>query len=129
MNLIKKLETEQIKENMIDSFDIGDTVKVYYKIVEGKTERIQVFEGICIAMKRSGIGKTFTIRKISYGVGVERIFPLHSPKIDKIEITRYGKVRRSKLYFLRERVGKSAKVKELLGPKRKSKEAARAARG
>ena len=99
------------------SFRIGDTVKVHFKIVEGTTERIQVFEGIVIAINNKGISKTFTVRKISYGVGVERIFPLHSPRIAKVEVVRYGKVRRSKLYYLRDRIGKAAKVKELIRKK------------
>ncbi len=117
MNAMKALEAEQIKEK-ITEFRIGDTVKVHYKIIEGKTERVQVFEGIVIAMKRDGLRKTFTVRKISYGVGVERIFPLHSPKIAKIVRVREGKVRRSKLYYLRGRYGKAAKVAELIHRKR-----------
>ncbi len=117
MNEIKALEAEQMKENA-QEFRIGDTVKVHYKIIEGKTERVQVFEGIVIAMKRDGLRKTFTVRKISYGVGVERIFPLHSPKIAKIVRVREGKVRRAKLYYLRGRYGKSAKVAELIHRKR-----------
>lgn len=117
MNALKALEAEQIKEK-ITEFRIGDTVKVHYKIIEGKTERVQVFEGIVIAMKRDGLRKTFTVRKISYGVGVERIFPLHSPKIAKIVRVREGKVRRSKLYYLRGRYGKAAKVAELIHRKR-----------
>ena len=92
-------------------------MKVHFKIVEGTTERIQVFEGIVIAINNKGISKTFTVRKISYGVGVERIFPLHSPRIAKVEVVRYGKVRRSKLYYLRDRIGKAAKVKELIRKK------------
>jgi large subunit ribosomal protein L19 len=93
-------------------------VKVHYKIIEGKTERVQVFEGIVIAMKRDGLRKTFTVRKISYGVGVERIFPLHSPKIAKIVRVREGRIRRSKLYYLRGRTGKAAKVQELIHRRR-----------
>ncbi|MBN1410007.1 MAG: 50S ribosomal protein L19 [Spirochaetales bacterium] len=116
MDLIKAIEAEQIKEN-VKQFNIGDTVKVFYKIIEGKTERIQVFEGVCIARRGEGAKKTFTIRKISYGVGVERIFPLNSPKIDKIEVVRLGKVRRAKLYYLRNRVGKRAKIAELIEKK------------
>ena len=108
MDVIKAIENEQIREN-IKNFSIGDTIKVYFKIIEGKTERIQVFEGICIAIKGSGIKKTFTVRKISYGVGVERIFPLNSPKIHKIEMVRRGRIRRAKLYYLRKRAGKAAK--------------------
>ncbi len=117
MNAIKALEAEQLKQNA-EEFRIGDTVKVHYKIIEGKTERVQVFEGIVIAMKRDGLRKTFTVRKISYGVGVERIFPLHSPRIAKIVRVREGKVRRAKLYYLRGRYGKAAKVAELIHRKR-----------
>ena len=117
MDAIKAIESEQLKQNT-GEFRIGDTVKVHYRIVEGKTERVQVFEGIVIAMKREGIRSTFTVRKISYGVGVERIFPLHSPRIAKIVRVREGKVRRAKLYYLRGRYGKSAKVAELIHRKR-----------
>lgn len=113
MDLIRAIESKQIKENA-ENFSIGDTVKVYFKIVEGATERIQGFEGIVIAKNNSGIRKTFTVRKISYGVGVERIFPLHSPRIEKIDVLRRGRVRRAKLYYLRDRVGKAAKVPELI---------------
>ena len=113
MDIIRAIEAKQIKENA-ENFSVGDTVKVFFKIVEGTTERVQVFEGIVIAKNNSGIRKTFTVRKISYGVGVERIFPLHSPRIEKIEVIRRGRVRRAKLYYLRSRVGKAAKVKELI---------------
>ena len=113
MDIIKAIEAKQIKENA-ENFSIGDTVKVFFKIVEGTTERIQVFEGIVIAKNNSGVRKTFTVRKISYGVGVERIFPMHSPRIEKVEVVRKGRVRRAKLYYLRDRVGKAAKVKELI---------------
>ena len=113
MDIIRAIEAKQIKENA-ENFSVGDTVKVFFKIVEGTTERIQVFEGIVIAKNNSGIRKTFTVRKISYGVGVERIFPMHSPRIEKIEVVRRGRVRRAKLYYLRDRVGKAAKVKELI---------------
>jgi large subunit ribosomal protein L19 len=116
MNLIRTIELNQIKNDR-DNFKVGDTVKVHYRIIEGKNERIQVFEGLCIAMKKDGVKKTFTVRKISYGIGVERIFPLHSPRIQKIDVTRYGKVRRAKLYYIREKVGKAAKVKELIRKK------------
>ena len=118
MDIIKAIEAKQIKENA-ENFNVGDTVKVYFKIVEGTSERVQGFEGIVIAKNNSGIRKTFTVRKISYGVGVERIFPLHSPRIEKIEVLRRGKVRRAKLYYLRDRVGKRAKVKELIVRKAK----------
>ncbi len=117
MDVMKALEAEQMKENA-ENFRIGDTVKVHYKIIEGKTERVQVFEGIVIAMKRDGLRKTFTVRKISYGVGVERIFPLNSPKIAKIVRVREGRIRRSKLYYLRGRSGKAAKVQELIHRRR-----------
>ncbi len=116
MDLIKAIEAEQTKDE-ITEFKIGDTVKVYYKIVEGQTERVQVYEGLVIAKKNGSSRKTFTVRKISYGVGVERIFPLHSPKIEKIEVVRRGRVRRAKLYYIRDRVGKAAKVKELIRKK------------
>ena len=113
MDIIRAIEAKQIKENA-ENFSVGDTVKVFFKIVEGTTERVQVFEGIVIAKNNSGIRKTFTVRKISYGVGVERIFPMHSPRIEKIEVVRRGRVRRAQLYYLRSRVGKAAKVKELI---------------
>ncbi|HIV98218.1 MAG TPA: 50S ribosomal protein L19 [Candidatus Ornithospirochaeta avicola] len=116
MDIIKAIEAKQIKENA-QNFSVGDTVKVYFRIVEGATERVQVYEGIVIAINNYGVRKTFVVRKISYGVGVERIFPLHSPRIDNIEVVRRGKVRRAKLYYLRDRVGKSAKVKELIQKK------------
>ncbi|MBN2532934.1 MAG: 50S ribosomal protein L19 [Spirochaetales bacterium] len=120
MDIIKAVENEQINEGITD-FRIGDTIKVHFKIIEGKTERIQIYEGVCIAKKGSGIKKTFTVRKISYGVGVERIFPLNSPKIHKIELVRRGRIRRAKLYYLRERAGKAAKVTELIIKKTQKK--------
>ena len=113
MDLIQAVEAEQMKDNA-ENFRIGDTVKVHFKIVEGQTERIQVFQGIVLSSKGSGIRKTFTVRKMSYGVGVERVFPVHSPRIEKIEVVRRGRVRRAKLYYLRKRVGKAAKVNELI---------------
>ena len=113
MDVIKAIESEQIKENA-ENFCIGDTVKVFFKIIEGANERVQVFEGLVIAKNNGGIRRTFTVRKISYGVGVERIFPLHSPRIEKIEVVRKGRVRRAKLYYVRDKVGKKAKVKELI---------------
>ncbi len=113
MDLLKAVEAGQMKDQAED-FRIGDTVKVHFKIIEGKTERIQVFEGIVVAKKRDGLKKTFTVRKISYGVGVERTFPLHSPKIQKIVRVRQGRVRRAKLYYIRGRYGKAAKVAELI---------------
>jgi large subunit ribosomal protein L19 len=117
MDAIRAIEAEQLKAEPGD-FRIGDTVRVHFKIIEGKTERVQVFEGIVIARKRSGLSETFTVRKISYGVGVERIFPLHSPKIVKVVRVREGRVRRSKLYYLRGRTGKAAKVTQLIRRKR-----------
>ncbi len=113
MDLIKAVETSQLKEEA-ESFQIGDTVKVHFAIVEGTNERIQVFEGVCIAKKNSGLRKTFTVRKISYGVGVERVFPLHSPRVQKVEVVRRGRVRRAKLYYVRNRIGKAAKVMEYI---------------
>ncbi len=115
MDLIKAIEAAQLRETT--PFRIGDLIKVHFKIVEGKTERVQVYEGTVIAINHSGVRKSFTVRKISFGVGVERVFPLHSPRIDKLEVVRPGKVRRSKLYYLRDRVGKAAKVKELIKKK------------
>ena len=113
MDLIKTIEESQRRTDL-DSFKIGDTVRVHFKIVEGKTERIQVYEGLVICFKNAGVRRTFTVRKNSYGVGVERVFPMNSPRIDKIEVVRPGKVRRSKLYYIRDKVGKSAKIKELI---------------
>lgn len=111
MEIIKALEQEQLKTD-IPEFAVGDTVKVHLKVKEGKRERIQIFEGIVLKRQNGGISETFTVRKISYGVGVEKTLPVHSPKIEKIEVTRKGKVRRAKLNYLRDRVGKAAKVKE-----------------
>jgi large subunit ribosomal protein L19 len=98
----------------LDQFKVGDTVKVHFKIVEGKTERIQVYEGLVIAMKNSRVGKTFTVRKNSYGVGVERVFPIHSPRVTRVELMRAGRVRRAKLYYIRDKIGKAAKIRELI---------------
>ena len=114
MDIIKTIE-EQQKRAGAQPFHVGDTVKVHFKIIEGKTERVQIYEGLVIAIKNEGARKTFTVRKNSYGVGVERIFPLNSPRIVKVDVARPGKVRRSKLYYIREKVGKGAKVKELIG--------------
>ena len=111
MDILKSIENEYKKEN-VDSFKVGATVKVHVKIKEGNRERIQIFEGTVIKCQNSGLNKTLTVRKISNGVGVERTFAVHSPKIEKIEVTRQGKARRAKLYFLRDRVGKAAKLKE-----------------
>lgn len=123
MDLIKTIEEQQKKPNA-EYFSVGDTVKVHFEIIEGKTKRIQIYEGLVICFKNSGISKTFTVRKTSYGVGVERVFPVNSPRIIKVEIVRLGKVRRSKIYYVRDKVGKAAKIKELLGPKANAKLAA-----
>jgi large subunit ribosomal protein L19 len=120
MNEIKAIEAAQMKAEL-DNFKVGDTVKVHFKIVEGKTERIQIYEGLVIAMKNSGIGKTFTVRKNSYGVGVERVFPIHSPRVTRVELVRAGRVRRAKLYYIRDKIGKAAKIKELIIKKNKNK--------
>ena len=111
MEKIKAFVSEQLKTE-VPQFNIGDGVKVYVKIVEGEKERIQMFEGTVIAKHGGGISETFTVRRVSYGVGVEKTFPIHSPNVEKIEVIRKGKVRRAKLYYLRDRVGKAAKVKE-----------------
>ncbi|BDC95481.1 50S ribosomal protein L19 [Treponema saccharophilum] len=116
MDLIKTIE-EQQKDDSALNFSVGDTVKVHFEIIEGKTKRIQIYEGLVICIKGSGVRKTFTVRKISYNVGVERVFPVYSPRVVKVEVTRVGKVRRSKLYYIRDKVGKNAKVKELVGQK------------
>jgi large subunit ribosomal protein L19 len=116
MNEIRTIEEAQMK-GQLDDFKVGDSVKVHFKIVEGKNERIQIYEGLVICMKNSRVGKTFTVRKNSYGVGVERIFPLHSPRIAKVERMRPGKVRRAKLYYIRGKIGKAAKIKELISKK------------
>ncbi|MDR1352459.1 MAG: 50S ribosomal protein L19, partial [Treponema sp.] len=109
MNEIRAIEASQMKTEL-DDFKVGDTVKVHFKIVEGKTERIQIYEGLVIAIKNSRVGRTFTVRKNSYGVGVERIFPIHSPRIARVELARPGKVRRAKLYYIRDKIGKAAKI-------------------
>jgi len=113
MNVVNDIEKEYIKYDELP-FKIGDLVRVHVKIVEGKRERIQVFEGYVIAVKNSGNRKTFRVRRESYGVGVERVFPIHSPRIEKIEVVRPGKVRRAKLYYLRGKIGKAAQVKQLI---------------
>jgi large subunit ribosomal protein L19 len=116
MNILDKIEKQQIEkvlaERQIPDFSAGDTLKVNVKVVEGTRERIQAFEGVCIARKNAGVRSSFTVRKISYGEGVERLFPLYSPRISGIEVVRRGKVRRAKLYYLRERQGKSARIAE-----------------
>ena len=111
MNIIEVLEQEQLRSD-IPEFRAGDTVKVHAKIVEGNRERIQVFEGVVISRSGSGVRENFTVRRISYGVGVERTFPVHSPRIDKIEVARRGIVRRAKLYYLRDLTGKAARIRE-----------------
>ena len=110
-NIIDAIEKEGMRTDL-PAFDIGDTVKVFVKVVEGNRERLQGFEGVVITRKNGGVRETFTVRRVSFGVGIERTFPLHSPKIDHIEVIRKGVVRRAKLYYLRERSGKSAKIKE-----------------
>ncbi len=118
MNLIQAVESEQLR-NAYPEVSIGDYVKVHLKVKEGNRERIQIFEGTVIARKGGGISETITVRRLSYGVGVERILPVHSPRIDRIEIVRKGRVRRAKLYYLRKRVGKSARVREKLTTRQK----------
>ncbi|MEF2965245.1 50S ribosomal protein L19 [Paenibacillus sp. M1] len=112
MNIVQAITQEQLRKD-IPSFRPGDTLKVFVKVIEGSRERIQLFEGVVIKRRGGGISETFTVRKISNGVGVERTFPLHSPKIDRIEVARRGKVRRAKLYYLRELRGKAARIKEV----------------
>ncbi len=109
--IIQALEQENMKQELT-KFNVGDTVKVHIRIKEGKRERIQIFEGVVMKRQNGGVNETFTVRKISYGVGTEKTFPIHSPKIEKIEVSRRGKVRRARLNYLRDRVGKRAKVKE-----------------
>ena len=111
MDLIKELESQQLKKEM-PVINVGDTVRVHVKIKEGSRERIQIFEGTVIAKKHGGIEETITVRRISYGVGCEKVFPLHAPNVVDVECVRHGKVRRAKLYYLRDRLGKAAKVKE-----------------
>ena len=111
--IIRAIEKEQIREDLTQ-FNIGDTIKVHVRIKEGNRERIQVFEGTVIKKQNGGLRETFTVRRVAYGTGVERTFPMNSPSIDKMEVVRKGKVRRAKLFYLRDRVGKAAKVKELL---------------
>ena len=111
VNIIDTIEREQMREDLPD-FGPGDTVRVHVRVVEGSRERVQVFEGVVIARNGSGASETFNVRKLSAGIGVERLFPLHSPKIDKIEVVRFGDIRRAKLYYLRGRVGKRARIRE-----------------
>ena len=121
--LIKELEQEQMKES-VPSFNIGDTVRVHAKIVEGTKERIQVFEGVVFKRQGGSSRETFTVRRLSYGVGVEKTWPLHSPRVDRVEVIRRGIVRRAKLFYLRDRIGKAAKVKEAIYQKPKKTAAA-----
>ena len=107
-----KLISESSMKSVVPAFEVGDTVKVHVRIKEGQKYRIQVFEGTVIAKRHGGIQETFTVRRVAHGCGIERVFPVHSPVVDKVEVVRHGKVRRSKLYYLRDRVGKAAKVKE-----------------
>ncbi len=111
--IIKGIEASQLKSE-IPSFNVGDTIRVYAKVVEGSKERIQMFEGVVIKRQNGGVRETFTVRRIASGVGVEKTWPLHSPRVDRIEVVRRGIVRRAKLYYLRDRVGKAAKVKEVI---------------
>lgn len=111
--IIRSIEKAQLRTDL-PTFGIGDTVRVFVKVVEGSRERLQAFEGTVMAKRNGGIRETFTVRRVSYGIGVERTFPLHSPRVDHIEVIRRGKVRRAKLYYLRGRVGKAAKIKEAL---------------
>lgn len=113
MDLIKELNKERL-EAEVTPVKVGDTVRVHVKVKEGSRERIQVFEGTVIAKKHGGISETFTVRRVAHGCGVERVFPIHSPNIDKVELVRNGRVRRSKLYYLRDRVGKAAKVRDVI---------------
>lgn len=113
MDALKRISSESMKEN-VPEVEIGDTVKVHVRIKEGDKSRIQIFEGTVIAKKHGGISETFTVRRVAHGCGIERVFPLHSPSVDKVELVRHGKVRRAKLYYLRDRVGKAAKIKERL---------------
>ncbi len=130
MNLIQTLEAEAIeqltKDRPIPEFRPGDTLRVGVKVVEGERARVQNFEGVCIARSNKGIGSNFTVRKISFGEGVERVFPLHSPSLDSIEVVRRGAVRRAKLYYLRGRTGKSARIAERRDPRRDAAKAAKA---
>ena len=121
MDIVKSIEHEQLK-NAIPDIKVGNTVRVHVKIKEGNKERIQVFEGIVIKKQGGGVNETFTVRKISYGVGVEKTFLIHSPLVEKVEVVRVGKARRAKLYYLRERTGKASKTKEMVGARIENKE-------
>ena len=131
MNIIEQLEREQVtrltRERQVPDFKPGDTLRVNVKVIEGNRERVQAFEGVCIARRNRGINSAFTVRKISYGEGVERVFPLYSPRIDSIEVVRRGRVRRAKLYYLRGRTGKAARIVELRQDQRQKLDEASAA--
>jgi large subunit ribosomal protein L19 len=130
MNIIEQLEREQIvrltRERPVPDFKAGDTVRVNVKVIEGTRERVQAYEGVCIARRNRGLNSSFTVRKISYGEGVERVFPLYSPRIDAIEVVRRGRVRRAKLYYLRGRTGKAARIAEIRQDQRQKLDAASA---
>lgn len=115
MDALKIIAQDSLKADVSEAIKVGNTVKVQVRIREGERERLQAFEGIVIARKGAGVSETFTVRRVSYGVGVERVFPVHSPNVASVELIRSGKVRRSKLYYLRDRVGKAAKVKQSIG--------------
>ncbi len=112
-DIIRGIEKEQLKET-VDAFNVGDTVRVHAKIVEGSKERVQVFEGVVMKRQNGGLRETFTVRRVTYGVGVEKTWPLHSPRVERIEVVRRGVVRRAKLFYLRNRIGKAAKIKEVI---------------
>ena len=122
LKLIEKKNIEKLSTEKIPNFKAGDTVKVHTKVIEGKNERIQIFEGVCIARKNDGINSSFTVRKISFGEGVEKVFPLYSPNVAKIELIKHGKVRRAKLYYLRSLFGKKARIAEDLSSAQKANE-------
>ena len=125
LKLIEKKNIEKLSTHKIPNFKAGDTVKVHTKAIEGKNERIQMFEGVCIARKNDGINSSFTVRKISFGEGVEKVFPLYSPNVAKIELVKHGKVRRAKLYYLRSLFGKKARIAEDLTSAQKASEEAK----
>ncbi len=125
LKLIEKKNIEKLSTHKIPNFKAGDTVKVHTKVIEGKNERIQMFEGVCIARKNDGINSSFTVRKISFGEGVEKVFPLYSPNVAKIELVKHGKVRRAKLYYLRSLFGKKARIAEDLTSAQKASEEAK----
>ena len=116
-DMLKQIEAEQLKSDA-ENFNVGDTVRVHAKIIEGTKERVQVFEGVVIKIQNGGINKMFTVRRISFGIGVEKTWPLHSPKVTKVEVVRKGRVRRAKLYYLRDRIGKATRLKEVVTSKK-----------